>query len=97
MVKDFNAKGDPVSSDVFMTNGDVPILALERIISEPVNPFTENKLLPDKDNGIIITTIGAVSTYRHNKYTYNIAKNQWLYVKDNIFDPSNWKIVSDQP
>jgi len=97
MVKDFNAKGDPVSSDVFMTNGDVPVLALEDIINEPVNPFTEIPLRPDKDDGIVITTIGAVSTYRHNKYTYNIAKNQWLYVKDNIFDPSNWKIVSGQP
>jgi len=91
MVKDFNAKGDPVSSDVFMTNGDVPILALEGIINEPANPFTEIPLRPDKDDGIVIATIGAVSTHRHNKYTYNIAKNQWLYVKDNIFDEKNWK------
>jgi len=97
MVKDFNSKGDPVSSDDFMTNGDVPILALEGIINEPVNPFTKSPLRPDKDNGIIITTIGAASTYHHNKYTYNIEKNQWLYVKDNIFNPSNWKIVTDQP
>jgi len=97
MIKDFNSKGDPVNSDDFMTNGDVPILALEGIIKEPVNPFTEIPLQPDKDNGIVITTLGAVSTYRHNKYTYNIAKNQWLYVKDNIFDPTNWKTVSEQP
>ncbi len=75
----------------------MPILVLEGIINEPVNPFTENPLRPDKDDGVVITTIGAVSTYRHNKYTYNIAKNQWLYVRDNIFDPSNWKIISDQP
>jgi hypothetical protein len=97
MVKDFNAEGDPVKSDVFMTNGDVPILALKGIIDEPVNPFTGIPLRPDKDDGIVLTTIGAVSTYRHNKYTYNINKNQWLYVKDNIFDPANWKAVSNQP
>jgi arylsulfatase A-like enzyme len=97
MVKDFNTEGDPVSSDIFMTNGDAPILALEGIIDEPVNPFTKIPLRPDKDDGIVITTIGAVSTYRHNKYTYNISKNQWLYVKDNIFDPENWKTVYDQP
>jgi YidC/Oxa1 family membrane protein insertase len=97
MIKDFNTKGDLVSSDVFMTNGDAPILALEGIVDAPVNPFTKIPLRPDKDDGIVITTIGAVSTYRHNKYAYNIAKNQWLYVKDNIFDPSNWKIISDQP
>jgi hypothetical protein len=97
MVKDFNAEGAPEKSDIFMTNGDVPFLALEGIIDEPVNPFTEIPLRSDKDDGIVITTIGAVSTYRHNKYTYNIDKNQWLYVKDNIFDPANWKVVSNQP
>jgi hypothetical protein len=79
-----------------MTNGDVPIIALKDIIESPVNPFTKNPLQSEKD-GIVITTIGAVSTYRHNKYTYNISRNQWLYVKDNIFDPANWKIVSNQP
>jgi len=97
MIKDFNSKGNPESSNVFMTNGDVPILALDGIVKEPVNPFTKKPLQPDKNNGIVITTIGAVSTYRHNKYSYNIAKNQWLYVKDNIFDPANWKTVTDQP
>jgi YidC/Oxa1 family membrane protein insertase len=97
MVKDFNSKGDPVSSDIFMTNGDVPVLALEGIIDKPINPFTNIPLQTDKNDGVTITTIGAVSTYRHNKYTYNIAKNQWLYVKDNIFDPLNWKMVFNQP
>jgi hypothetical protein len=97
MVKDFNAQGAPNNSDIFMTNGDVPILALEGIIENPVNPFTKIPLRSDKDNGIVITTIGAVSTYRHNKNTYNINKNQWLYVKDNIFDSANWKIFSNQP
>jgi YidC/Oxa1 family membrane protein insertase len=95
MVKDFNMEDDPASSDVFMTNGDAPIFALEGIDNKPVNPFTGIPLRPDKDNGIEITTVGAVSTYRHNKYAYNISKNQWLYVKDNIFDPLNWKIVSE--
>jgi YidC/Oxa1 family membrane protein insertase len=94
MVKDFNKKGDLEKNDVFMTNGDVPVLALEGIIDNPVNPFTKTSLKADKDDGIVITTIDAVSTYRHNKYTYNISKNQWLYVKDNIFDPANWKAVS---
>jgi arylsulfatase A-like enzyme len=91
MVKDFNAEGTPKNSDNFMTNGDVPVLALKDIIESPVNPFTKIHLQSDKDDGIVITTIGAVSTYRHNKNTYNISKNQWLYVKDNIFDPENWR------
>jgi YidC/Oxa1 family membrane protein insertase len=97
MVKDFYAQDALKKTDAFMTNGDVPILALEGIVDNPVNPFTETMLQSDKDDGIVITTIGAVSTYRHNKYTYTINKNQWLYVKDNIFDPANWKAVSNQP
>jgi hypothetical protein len=97
MVKDFYTDGTLEKSDIFMTNGDVPILAVKDIIENPVNPFTEIPLHSDKDDGIVITTIGAVSTYRHTKYTYNINKNQWLYVKDNIFDLVNWKVVSNQP
>jgi len=95
LVKDFNARTAPSQSNECMTNGDVPLFALEGIIANPVNPFTGIPLKPDKDDGITITTIGAVSTYRHNKYTYNIGKNQWLHVRDNIFDPKNWKAVGD--
>ena len=78
-----------------MTNGDVPLLVLEGIIDNPVNPFTKTPLQADKDGGIMITTIGALSTYRHTKYGYNIGKNQWLYVKDNIFEPANWRTVTE--
>jgi len=95
MVKDFNARETLKTSDIFMTNGDVPLFAVEKIIDNPVNPFTKIPLHSDKNDGIIITTIGAVSTYRHNKYTYNIPKNKWLFVKNNIFDPQNWKVVTE--
>jgi hypothetical protein len=95
MVKDFNAEGDIEKSDAFMTNGDVPLLVLHDIINNPVNPFTRIPLQADKDNGIAIATIGALSTYRHRKNSYNIGRNQWLYVKDNIFDPANWRTTPE--
>ena len=97
MEKDFYSEGALAISDDFMTNGDVPSLLLEGLIDNPVNTFTGNLLQADKNNGVTITTIGALSTYRHNKYGYNIGKNQWLYVRDNIFDPDNWKTVLDPP
>ena len=93
MIKDFNAHYPLQKSNEFMTNGDAPFLALNDLIENPQNPFTKIPLKADKDNGITIATIGAVSTYRHSKYTYDIGKNQWLYVKENIFDPANWKLV----
>ena len=41
MVKDFGSRGFTVS-DEFMTNADVPSLAVKDLIRDPVNPFTEN-------------------------------------------------------
>jgi YidC/Oxa1 family membrane protein insertase len=90
IVKDFDSKGRIKKDDTFMTNGDVPLLALEGIIENPVNPFTGNLLQADKDNGVAITTITHIGSEKHRNNTYRIGKNQWLYVKDNIFDPSNW-------
>jgi YidC/Oxa1 family membrane protein insertase len=93
MVKDFGAKdsGKINRDDSFMTNADAALFALKDIYKEPVNPFTGNMLSADKDDAIKITTIGALSTYRHTKYGYMIGPNKWLSVRDNIFDPANWK------
>ncbi len=43
MVKDFDAKGFEISEE-FMTNADVPSLAFEGLIDNPVNPFTGNRM-----------------------------------------------------
>ncbi|MDR3312386.1 MAG: hypothetical protein LBS64_04570, partial [Spirochaetaceae bacterium] len=92
MVKDFGADSVAMAIDnSFMTNADTPFFALRGIIENPVNPWTQLPLTPDKDAGIAITTIGALSSYRHSEYRYNIAPNQWLHVRDNIFDAKNWE------
>jgi YidC/Oxa1 family membrane protein insertase len=94
MIKDFNAHGGLSESDTFMTNADVPLLALAGLVDNPVNPYTAVQLQSDKDNGVMITTIDALSSYRHLKNTFNIGSNQWLHVNDNIFDPANWKTMN---
>ena len=94
MFKDFYSNEPPVMQTDFMTNADLPLFALKDIINNPVNPFTGNKIIPEKEEGIMITTLGAVSTYRHGKYIYNIANNQWLFIKDNIFIPENWRRIT---
>ncbi|GHU18605.1 hypothetical protein FACS1894163_10790 [Spirochaetia bacterium] len=90
MVKDFDVKdSDELSvDDSFMTNADAALFAVQGIDS--TNPFTGKALVPDKADGIDITTIGALSTYRHSKYGYNIDADQWLGVHDNIFNHENW-------
>jgi arylsulfatase A-like enzyme len=94
MVKDFNALGDFKADDSFMTNADAPLMALEKIIENPVNPFTGLPLQSDKANGINIATISPLNSHDHSKYQYRISSNQWLHVRDNIFNPENWKGMS---
>jgi YidC/Oxa1 family membrane protein insertase len=95
MIKDFNAHGNLTVNDSFMTNADAPLLALEKIIENPVNPFTGLPLQSDKENGIDIVTFSALESHRHSEYQYRIGKNEWLHVKDNIFDPKNWEKGSE--
>jgi len=95
MIKDFNSSGELSQSGIFMTNADVPLLALNDLVENPKNPYTSMPLQADKEAGVAIATIGALSTYRHTKFVYNIGRNQWLYVKDNIFDPANWRAASE--
>lgn len=55
LVKDFSRRGSMETDTRFMTNADVPTLALESIIEHPLNPFTGNAIdSSSKDNGIII-------------------------------------------
>ena len=83
MVKDFNFHGDIVTDTVFMTQGDVPVIAMDNLIDNPKNPFSDNLIITKKKNGVIITTA--------NTLQFKIADDQWLSVHDNIFDPKNWR------
>lgn len=52
LVKDFNQNFEISTDDTFMTNADVPLIAIKDLEVSNVNPFTGNVLLPDKENGI---------------------------------------------
>jgi hypothetical protein len=90
MVKDFDAHGALTINDSFMTNADVPLIALEGIVENPINPWTGKILESDKSNGVYITTSSLWSVTTHHKYQFKIKPDQWLHVHDNIFDPENW-------
>ena len=49
MVKDFGSK-EFVVSDEFMTNADVPSIALDGVIEQPMNPFTGKLINSDEKN-----------------------------------------------
>ena len=86
MVKDFadentteKAPKSLVTSDEFMTNADVPALAMEGLIQNPVNPFTKNKFLPDR---------------KYSGPLYALEASIWFSVKpDDVYNPDNWTVT----
>lgn len=91
LVKDFNSNGEIVTDSSFMSNADVPYLAVKDVIENPVNPFTGNKIEEhDKSTGITV-----YDSYRfypeHNKTNEFILDCRIVNVKENMFIPSNYE------
>jgi YidC/Oxa1 family membrane protein insertase len=88
--KDFGSGGGGLVTDSgFMTNADAPLLAIQNVIDNPVNPFTLQPMRSEKNNGVKIATVRREA----NEYTYNIENDEWLRVHDDVFQPSNWSKV----
>lgn len=89
MVKDF---GDQILrvDHQFMTNADVPSLAFQDLILNPVNPATGNRITVDeKYNGpqyVFCSDNWKISDNNGTKFAPGI----WHSVHDDIFELSNW-------
>ena len=93
MVKDFGASGF-VTNDEFMTQADVPTLALKDVIDNPVNPFTGNPINSDAKNEgpqLIFET----KYWRPDTSATKFREGRWFSVHDNIFDRNNWKFEGE--
>jgi YidC/Oxa1 family membrane protein insertase len=90
LVKDFNNTGPLSNNNSFMTNADVPNLAFEGLISNPVNPFTGNPVTVDKNNYVHITTSKGWEPAHHARNTFTISPDEWYSVRENIFLEENW-------
>jgi YidC/Oxa1 family membrane protein insertase len=97
MYKDFDDDGELVTNNDFMTSADAPLLTLKGIVDNPVNPFTNVPLKGDKADGATIATISTLNSTNHYRFKYRIGQNEWLHVKDNIFNPDNWQSLAIQP
>lgn len=95
MVKDFESEGFAISEE-FMTNADVPTLAVQNLINNPVNPFT-GKLIDSSEkmtHDQYIISSGAWDISINNGNTFHPAK--WYSVRDNIWDKNNWKVAAEE-
>lgn len=92
MVKNFNADFDIKTNNTFMTNADVPHIATEGLVYPLIDPFTGKEMSIEKANGVTITCNDYWEPDDFNKTT--IKPDEWLFVKDNVFDPANWSKIT---
>lgn len=94
MVKDFGSEGLSASKE-FMTTADVPCLAMEGLIEDPVNPFTGKEIdMKEKtahDQYIIDSDQWQIE--KNNGNTFLPAK--WYAVHDDMLEQDNWRMVAE--
>ncbi|RVU97547.1 hypothetical protein EII22_05190 [Coriobacteriales bacterium OH1046] len=95
MVKDFDARGFEVSNE-FMTNADTPLIALEGIIEDPVNPYTGKPMTDEEKHAhdqLVTTSWHHNVDTNHHGTVFETGDGYWYSVHDDIFDPDNWTLV----
>ena len=97
LVKDFGGEGAKLAtSNQFMTNADVPVIAMEGIIDNPVNPFTGTPITDEEKakGNLLITT--ATGFDQNPEYTLETESGVWYtVVGDNALDKNNWIKVEE--
>jgi YidC/Oxa1 family membrane protein insertase len=93
LYKDFNSNA-PLSfnTSTFMTNADVPTLALTGIIDTAVNPFTGRSIMNSNTKDVVhICASELWSPGMHlNPYQFTISDDEWYTVRGSMFDTNNW-------
>ncbi len=94
MVKDFGSK-EFTTSDEFMTNADVPVLALEGVVENPVNPFTgkpiTNAEKTDREQYIITSYEHDIAVNNGNQFF----DSAWIGVKGTMLNQDYWTYQKD--
>lgn len=94
LVKDFYSKGFS-TSDTFMTNADVPVLATEGIIKNPTNPFTNKSITSEEKEKVqYLPTSSIWSVEENNGYTF--LPSRWFTIKEDIWKEENWGIIDKE-
>lgn len=95
LVKDYDSKTGGITIDEsFMTNADVPTIAMAGIIDDPVNPYTGNPINNDrKEEGPIIIVGDNYDFDADTETVFDREDIPWYSVHDNIFDAANWELL----
>jgi hypothetical protein len=91
LVKDFHTDGPLNTDHSFMSNADVPFIALEGQIENPVNPFTGKEITTEMKLRPLYIVISASLHLEKMATQFTMDSKQNYYVHGNIFDPNNWQ------
>ncbi|MBO4636836.1 MAG: YidC/Oxa1 family membrane protein insertase [Clostridiales bacterium] len=91
LVKDFGSTGFTVS-DEFMTNADTPFIAMEGIVSSPVDPSSGEPLTDDArfDRPLHVFNLPTYLLYDNYGNT-TFGEGAWYYVSGDVFDENSWE------
>lgn len=96
LVKDFNSSDGFKISDEFMTNADVPVLATNGTIENPVNPFTGKLITSDEktahDQFVMLSREWNIKKNNGNTFT----ASRWASVTNNIWDKDDWRFDNNK-
>ncbi len=95
LVKDFGAEGFTTSEE-FMTNADVPTLAMGGLIENPVNPFTGKEIdssfkTENEKHHVIISNLWDIG----NNNGYQFLPSEWATVTGDVRNKENWVFHTD--
>ena len=90
MVKDFDSHGELKTDGAFMTNADVPTIALADLIMNPINPYSGKPITSEEKESHPqrITTSHEHDVSKNNGNTYK--PGLWFSVEKDLFDLDNW-------
>lgn len=96
LYKDFGEKGKLKTDYSFMTQCDVPYLASKNLEENnyglAIHPYTKKEIDNSGKSGeqhLFLNHNNSLE--KHTKYAFSAKKNEWYTVRENIFDPANWK------
>ncbi len=91
LVKDFNSRGELCTNNDFMTNADTLFFAKEGLNVSNINPFTKNKFVQEKSNGInVYTCVDWNPAHFRDAKQFELDENQAFHVSSNIYKKENW-------
>ena len=91
MVKDFGSTGF-TTDESFMTNADVPYLAVNGIVDDPVNPFTGNQITMNGVHDMPQFVLDSNDWLRAGAEDYRFAEDDWYtFNGTQIIDTDAWE------